>query len=138
MSHQICDSCETVAHCKQHGCIPFRPNAVVKPQSTNTETMRAALKAFLTGLEDSEHDSDVADCVRRHEYRLAAALAQAEQRQEVQRISDTDISAWAQRHDINGDMTELRRMFEDARTFIAAAPQPEEPDLPAILQRQAS
>lgn len=23
--HQICDSCETVAHCTKHGCIPLQP-----------------------------------------------------------------------------------------------------------------
>jgi hypothetical protein len=25
MTHQICNSCETVAHCSQHGCIPLQP-----------------------------------------------------------------------------------------------------------------
>jgi len=24
MTHQICDSCETVKHCSQHGCIPLQ------------------------------------------------------------------------------------------------------------------
>jgi len=24
MTHEICDSCETVAHCIQHGCIPIQ------------------------------------------------------------------------------------------------------------------
>lgn len=27
MSHTICDSCETVAHCRKHGCIPLQPYA---------------------------------------------------------------------------------------------------------------
>jgi hypothetical protein len=26
MTHQICDSCETVAHCTNHGCIPLQPH----------------------------------------------------------------------------------------------------------------
>ncbi len=25
MKHQICDACETVVHCSQHGCIPLQP-----------------------------------------------------------------------------------------------------------------
>lgn len=25
MNHPICDSCETVNHCRQHGCIPLQP-----------------------------------------------------------------------------------------------------------------
>jgi hypothetical protein len=25
MTHQICDQCETVAHCTNHGCIPLQP-----------------------------------------------------------------------------------------------------------------
>ena len=25
MQHKICDACETVAHCSNHGCIPLQP-----------------------------------------------------------------------------------------------------------------
>lgn len=25
MNHTICDSCETVNHCRKHGCIPLQP-----------------------------------------------------------------------------------------------------------------
>ena len=25
MNHKICDSCETVKHCNQHGCVPLKP-----------------------------------------------------------------------------------------------------------------
>lgn len=25
MQHQICDACETVQHCTNHGCIPLQP-----------------------------------------------------------------------------------------------------------------
>jgi len=25
MKHEICDACETVRHCSQHGCIPKQP-----------------------------------------------------------------------------------------------------------------
>ena len=25
MTHPVCDSCETVKHCSQHGCIPLQP-----------------------------------------------------------------------------------------------------------------
>ena len=27
MTHEICDACETVAHCSQHGCIPLQPQS---------------------------------------------------------------------------------------------------------------
>jgi hypothetical protein len=30
MKHEICDACETVRHCSQHGCIPLQPQ-VLKP-----------------------------------------------------------------------------------------------------------
>jgi hypothetical protein len=32
MTHPICDSCETVKHCSQHGCIPLQPY----PKQTTT------------------------------------------------------------------------------------------------------
>ena len=25
MNHHICDECETVNHCRKHGCIPLQP-----------------------------------------------------------------------------------------------------------------
>jgi hypothetical protein len=28
MTHEICDACETVAHCSQHGCIPLQPQSL--------------------------------------------------------------------------------------------------------------
>ena len=39
-------------------------------------------------------------------------------------VSDDEITAWAERHDIQGTQTDLRCMFEDAASFTAqpAAP----------------
>jgi hypothetical protein len=34
-------------------------------------------------------------------------------------VSDTEIEAWAERHDIQGTLTDLRCMFEDAASFSA-------------------
>ena len=42
-------------------------------------------------------------------------------------VSDTEIAAWAERHDIQGTPTDLRGMFEDAASFTnppAAQPAP--------------
>jgi hypothetical protein len=30
-THQICDTCETVKHCTQHGCIPAHPSPIARP-----------------------------------------------------------------------------------------------------------
>jgi len=46
MTHPICDSCETVKHCSQHGCIPKQP----LPQETTTsqdESTKMDLKTLL-------------------------------------------------------------------------------------------
>ncbi len=44
-------------------------------------------------------------------------------------VSDTEIAAWAERHDIQGTPTDLRGMFEDAASFTTPpAAQPAVPD----------
>lgn len=35
MQHKICDACETVAHCANHGCIPLQPYQAA-PKNTAT------------------------------------------------------------------------------------------------------
>jgi len=82
MKHQICDACETVAHCKQHGCIPVQP-------TTNTEAMRAALRSGIRAL---RHESPIAWAKTIAE--MEAALAQAEQRQEVPAHDQEAVDGW--------------------------------------------
>jgi hypothetical protein len=46
-------------------------------------------------------------------------------------VGEKEISAWAERHDIQGTPTDLRSMFEDAASFTAPPAQPapvQEPD----------
>lgn len=46
MTHPICDSCETVKHCSQHGCIPKQP--LPKQTTTNVpEPTKMDLKTLL-------------------------------------------------------------------------------------------
>jgi len=109
--------------------------------TTNTEAMRAALEAFLTELEDSENDFDAADCVRKHQSRLAAALSQAEQRQEskdAQRIAELTLQVQQLQERFDSANRMRNAALAELAALRSAAPQPEEPDLPACLQRQAS
>jgi hypothetical protein len=42
MTHKICNQCETVAHCSQHGCIPLQQTT-----STATKSTKMNLKHLL-------------------------------------------------------------------------------------------
>lgn len=45
MTHKICDACETVAHCSNHGCVPLQP-AQQKPLRSISEEQDAFEKVF--------------------------------------------------------------------------------------------
>ena len=51
--HKICDECETVAHCSNHGCIPKVPAPVQEPaacsESINKALMDAAPLLYQSG-----------------------------------------------------------------------------------------
>ena len=40
MTHEICDQCETVKHCSQHGCIPLQPAPVLSAGPITPEMLR--------------------------------------------------------------------------------------------------
>lgn len=73
MIHQICNACETVAHCMNHGCIP------VQPASTNIEAMRAALELCKWIGETPHQRGSINGKAAQVAHALCAALAQAEQ-----------------------------------------------------------
>lgn len=101
--------------------------------TTNTEAMRSALEAFLTELENSENDFDAADCVRKHQSRLAAALAQAEQRRVVPtRIPDALRIALEDFDSMESLGPTTEKVIDAAQKWYlaAATPQPEEPKQP--------
>ena len=151
MNHQICDACETVAHCMKNGCIPVQP-------TTKTEAIRAA-PVLVRDLAEIISKTSTEVCVAMRdlgfkpmrsvnmevsgEEALAvakhfAAIAQAEQRR------GAAIYLVATGETYEGEETYMRHegspppLCDFEGPLYAAAPQPEEPDLPAILQRQAS
>ncbi len=142
MSRQICDACETVAHCMKNGCIPVQP-------TTNTEAMRAALDSYdMAVLRDLcatlEHRSPSR---YRAMAKAIAALAQAEQRQDVPAkvMAALDRMCMPLHESLLSGATarEDARCMAVIRNYVmrgasSAAHQPEEPALPATLQRQAS
>jgi hypothetical protein len=58
---------------------------------------------------------------------IKQALAQPAPVQEP--VGEKEISAWAERHDIQGTPTDLRSMFEDAASFTTPPAQPAVPDV---------
>ena len=46
MTHPICDSCETVRHCSQHGCIPLQP-LPKQTTSNHDKSTKMGLKTLL-------------------------------------------------------------------------------------------
>lgn len=46
---------------------------------------------------------------------------------DTEKISDAQIREWANRHDLQGTLTDLRCIFEDARTFQYAAQPAQKP-----------
>jgi len=86
-----------------------------------------ALEAL--GLYQAAGFGDSTDFNKQHEafYKAQTALTAVKQArtQTVQEpVGEKEISAWAERHDIQGTPTDLRSMFEDAASFTTPPAQP--------------
>jgi len=109
---------------------------------SNTEAMRALLAEAKT------HANDLGQAFQANGHygmlythglieRLCVALAQAEQRQRVP--FDVEFAAAYLDGVMEVEHPEIQAKWAKVRAYLnAVAPRPEEPDLPAILQRQAS
>jgi hypothetical protein len=86
---------------------------------TDKEALKLALEALdIVKLQYTQN---------RHVNEAIAAINEALAQPAQEPVSDTEILAWAERHDVQGTQTDLRSMFEDAASLSTPpAAQPEQ------------
>ena len=90
---------------------------------TTEEALDLALEALEVALFHVDNQGDISvdewiECSRKARAAITA-IKQARSAPVQEPVSDDEITAWAERHDIQGTQTDLRCMFEDAASFTA-------------------